>query len=159
MIIAPILFGVLALFTWAPRRRLLGALLASVVFAVGNVLWDVAGRRAGWWWYPGRDLGLWQWYFAGGLLFGGGFSLVALRVARSARSVIGSLAAVTAFGVVRDFVQSRTWARDLITFAPGPVPWLLDAAAWLSLCGLALAMAWIVEGARRGRSADGRAAP
>src|SRR5258708_791980 len=82
LVAAPLVFAVAALFTRAPWRRVLATLVGGVGFAAGNVGWDLLGRRAGWWHYPGFGVHApLVWYAAAGL-GATGAALVGWRVTR-----------------------------------------------------------------------------
>jgi hypothetical protein len=141
LIVAPILFTVVTLFTRAPPRRIAAALAGGVAFAIGNVGWDVLAERSGWWWYPGfadPSHGPPLWYAAAGLS-ASGVGLLGWLAYRlfGAKGVGGFLVAFTIAGVVRDYRVAHAPA-SVITFGSGLVPWLADAAGWFTLMVLAL---------------------
>ena len=139
LVVAPLVFAVAALFTRAPVRRIAAALVGGVVFAAGNVGWDVVGLHAGWWHYPGFGAhGPLVWYAAGSLGFMG-IALVGWRVTRrfGGRGLLVFLAAFSVFCPIRDSIHAHR-AEPMIVFGPGILPWLADAACGLSLMTVAM---------------------
>src|SRR4051794_41032053 len=79
VVAAPVIFAVCAYFTKAPARRIGIALLGGLIFAAGNVGWDVVATLEGLWVYPEGAKA--TYYAAAGLSFAG-ISLIAWRVYR-----------------------------------------------------------------------------
>jgi hypothetical protein len=40
-------------FTRASVPRIFASMAGGAAFMLGNILWDVAAKQMGWWWYPG----------------------------------------------------------------------------------------------------------
>lgn len=140
---APLVFAVCALATRAPPRRAAAALAGGVVFAAGNLACDVLASAAGWWSYVGLGDGSRApvlWYGAAGLS-AAGVSLIGWRAQRrfGARGLAGFLALFALYGALRDWRVAHA-AGSVIVFGPGAAPWLADAAAWLVLMALVLAV-------------------
>jgi len=132
-------FAVLAAVSRAPRCRVGLALVTGLVFAAGNLGWDLLAERAGWWSYPQLDTAtapLWL-YAIAGLIFGAGVGLIGWRTIRRHgwRGAVAFLAAFTVVGVIRDCTVAHRYA-DVIRFGDGASPWIVDAMAWLSLAAL-----------------------
>jgi len=150
------LFGVAVVFvvcvagTRPPSRRLFAALAGGLVFAAGNVLADLLAAGQRWWWYPqwpGRGYASPWWYAAAGLGVAG-LSLVGWRIQRryGIPGAVAFVVGLACYGLLRDRVVSTTVGRDLLRFGPGPVPWLVDWAAWLILAALAMATQQLLAG-------------
>ncbi len=141
LVAAPFVFGVAAILTRAPARRIGASLVAGLAFAAGNVGWDLVARRWGWWRYPGFDgHGPLHWYAAAGLA-AAGVALIGWRIRRrfGHRGLVVFIAAFAVLIPIRDHGVSRA-AEPAIVFGPGPWPWLADAAAGFSLMALAIAV-------------------
>jgi hypothetical protein len=146
---APLVFAGCAAVTRAPVRRMLAALAGGLVFAVGNVAWDVLARAAGWWSFRGvgeSGRGPLLWYAAAALSVAG-VSLLGWRAWRrfGARGAAAFLALFTLYGVLRDWRVARA-AGSVLVFGPGASPWLADAVAWLTLMSLALGVQLALAG-------------
>lgn len=138
VVTAPILFAACALLTKAPVHRLKVALLGGLIFAAGNVGWDVVATLEGWWTYPDGAKPIY--YAAAGLSFAA-ISLIAWRVYLrfGPRGLIAFVPYFALYGMVRDIIVSHL-ARDLIVFHSGKGTWAIDAAAWASLAAISFAI-------------------
>lgn len=143
MAAAVLLFGFAAHFTRATTRRILISLAGGALFAVGNIGWDVAAQRMGWWRYSGGMNPLWYLAVAVGVA---GIGLIAWRIDRrwGTRGLRRLIFAFALYGLVRDFALGR-FVPDLIVFGGGPIPWIADLVAWLMLTSMAIALAVVIE--------------
>jgi hypothetical protein len=149
---APLVFAACAFATRAPARRAAAALAGGAAFAAGNVAWDLLAHAAGWWSYRGvggSGRGPLLWY-AAAALSAAGVSLIGWRAWRrfGARGALAFLALFTLYGALRDFRVARV-KESVIVFGPGPAPWIADAAGWLTLMALALAIQLALGGDAR----------
>jgi hypothetical protein len=149
---APLVFAVSAFATRAPGRRIAAALAGGAAFGVGNAAFDLLAHAVGWWSYPGLGDGshaplLW---YAAALLSAGGVSLIGWRVRRrfGARGLSVFLVAFALYGALRDWRVAHA-PDSVLSFGPGPSPWLADAFAWLTLMSLALAVQLALGGDAR----------
>jgi hypothetical protein len=146
-IIAPILFGLSAYFT-------LAGLAAALAFGFGNLLWDQLAFRAGWWSYPAfQKLSWWLiLYIPSGIVAGGAFGLIGWRVVRSYGSAgfVIFILLWSLWGMIHDFGGGAAFqSSNLMAFAPGPVPVILDGILYATCQLLAQAtMRWIAGPAK-----------
>ena len=139
------LFGAAVFLTRAKRRKTIAALMATLIFTVLNVVWDVAAHKAGWWSYPSQSRPFLPLpvYFAQDLVWGGAFGLIGWRIQRRFGSY-GLAAYVLVISALRDFtIASRTKA---ISFGAGRAPVFADFACWLSLLLIAQVTIRLVGG-------------
>lgn len=70
--ITAILFAVIAFFTRAPLRRIVGALIAAAPLVLLIQFYDTIAAQSGWWNYPSVAVGsaLLAWYVAAALGYG-----------------------------------------------------------------------------------------
>ena len=138
-----VILGLAAYFTRARLRRILIAAAGGVLFALGNVGWDVLADRMDWWRYPDGASPLW--YVAAGLGFTG-IGLIAWRVDRryGTRGIVRLFILFALYGLARDFALSR-FVSDAIEFGGGIVPWLVDFGAWLALTMFAVGVQMVIE--------------
>src|SRR5437773_2930829 len=145
-------------FTRATPRRVAGAMLGGVAVGVLGVGIETLAHTLGWWRYPSveRPYGPPLLYPAVVLLFAA-LALIGWRITRHFgwRGQAIFLMALAVFGTLRDYL----WAArvpELIVFAPGVGPALVDAACWASLAGLAqAAMCWVAGPVKGDRLARG----
>jgi hypothetical protein len=115
---------------------------------VGNVAWDRLASDAGWWRYPGFGaLAPLSWYGAAGV-GAAGISLVGWRVLRryGGRGLLKFLGVFTILGAIRDYRIASGAKPAIIDFGPGAIPWLADAAGWLSLMVVAMLVQMMLGG-------------
>lgn len=139
-IIAPVLFLASVFFTRATRRRVIGALAAAVAYSALNILWDQLARTAGWWIYPFAP----TWvdtvtlYIPAGLVAGGAFGLAGWRAIRrwpDGRGLALFLLVWGVWGVIHDYGGALLMqASNLLTFGPGPAPFIALFLTYLT-CG------------------------
>jgi len=141
-------FAVLAYFTRATRRRLLGALAGGLTVAVVGVGVETLFQTLGFWHYPGVD----QRYgpvlmYPLVVLLWAGFALIGWRVMRrfGGRGEMVFLVVVTLFGTARDFAVA--WLRpDLIAMTAGVALVAIDLILWGGLTALAQGVMRLVAG-------------
>jgi len=159
VVAATIMFGVVAFFTRATLRRIVGALLAAIPVIPLVMLYDAIARRLGWWHYPAVTTGNapLAWYVAAALWYGAGLGLVGWRVIRryGRRGLVVYLVLFSLFGLARDYLYSTI--SGLIAFGKGPVPLVADFFAYASAAALVqLLMYWIVGPPQSDRLARAR---
>lgn len=136
-ILAPILFGLSAYFTRANQKRIIAALIAALAFGLGNLLWDQIAFRMGWWSYPAFQKTNWWMllYIPSGLVAGGAFGLIGWRVARRYGSIgfVVFILLWSIWGIIHDFGGGTAFqSSNLMAFAPGPIPVILDGILYAS---------------------------
>jgi hypothetical protein len=145
--ITAILFAIVAFFSRAGLRRIVGVLLAAIPVIPMVMFYDKIAAQFGWWHYPSvtsANAPL-AWYVAAALGYGAAFGLVGWRVIRrwKMRGLLAFLLVFALFGVARDYGYSLT--TRLIVFGPGPIPLLADLLAYGSSAAVVqLLMRWIV---------------
>ena len=145
--ITAILFVVIAFFTHAGLRRIIGVLLAAIPIIPMVMFYDKIAAQFGWWYYPAvtTSSAPLTWYVAAALGYGAGFGLIGWRVIRrwKMRGLLAFLLLFALFGVARDFGYSIT--TRFIVFGPGLVPLLADLFAYGSAAMVVqVLMRWIV---------------
>ena len=142
------LFGAAVYLTRAKRRRMAGALMATLIFTALNVLWDVAAHEAGWWSYPSqaRPFLPLPVYFAQDLVWGGALGLVGWRIQRrfGLRGVAAFVLLLSVIAAVRDFAYASI--TKAIAFGPSPASPLAEFACWATLLAIAQATIRLVGG-------------
>lgn len=145
--ITAIMFAMVAYFSRAGARRIVGVLIASLPIIPMVMFYDKVAAQLGWWHYPSvtAPSAPLAWYVAAALWYGAALGLVGWRVIR--RWAMPGLAAFVVlfalFGVARDYTYSVT--TRLIVFGPGPIPLLADLFAYASGAAVVqLLMRWIV---------------
>jgi hypothetical protein len=147
MIATAILFAVIAFFTRANSRRILGALAGSLLLIPMVMFYDTIAARLGLWYYPSAPNGApgpFAWYLSAALFYGAGLGLIGWRVIRrfGRRGLIGFLMVFGLFGATRDYIFSHTIGG--IEFGPGPLPFLADLFSYGSPAAVVqLVMYWI----------------
>ena len=145
--ITAILFAIVAFFSRAGLRRIVGVLLAAIPVIPMVMFYDKIAAQFGWWHYPSvtaANAPL-AWYVAAALGYGAAFGLVGWRVIRrwEMRGLLAFLLVFALFGVARDYGYSLT--TRFILFGPGPIPLLADLFAYGSSTAVVqLLMRWIV---------------
>jgi hypothetical protein len=120
---------IVILFTRPAARRLLGALVGGLAFAVLHISWDTLADAAGWWRYPFTTEAhaplLW---YMGRVFWGATSALIGWRIQRrwSLRGLIIFLVAVGVLGTVSDFARAAAASANLIVFGAGIMPVLAD---------------------------------
>lgn len=146
-----LLLAITIYFTRATFRRAAGALAGGVAAAMLNAAQDTLAHYQGWWYYPfvQTPYAPMLIYTAVALWYGGGVALVGWRVTRrfGGRGLAAFIGIMGLYGPARDYAAA-TWS-GLITFAPGVVPVLADAACWASGMALAQAVMRLVAGPAR----------
>ena len=126
--ITAILFGIIALFSRAGLRRIIGALLAAIPVIPMVMFYDNVAAQFGWWHYPSvtATSAPIAWYIAAALGYGAAFGLIGWRIIRrwKMHGLLVSLLLFALFGVARDYGYSVT--TKFIIFGPGPIPLLAD---------------------------------
>lgn len=135
-----------AYFTRATARRVGGALIGGVSVGIVGVGVEALAHTQGWWRYPSVETpyGPPLMYPALVLLFAT-LALIGWRVTRrfGLRGQAVFLGVLAVLGTVRDYLWAAR-SPELIVFAPGISPVLVDAACWASMVGLAQAtMRWV----------------
>ena len=130
--ITAILFAIVAFFSRAGLRRIVGVLLAAIPVIPMVMFYDKIAAQFGWWHYPSvtaANAPL-AWYVAAALGYGAAFGLVGWRVIRrwEMRGLLAFLLIFALFGVARDYGYSLT--TRFIIFGPGPIPLLADLLAY-----------------------------
>ena len=145
--ITAILFAIVAFFSRAGLRRIVGVLLAAIPVIPMVMFYDKIAAQFGWWNYPSvtaANAPL-AWYVAAALGYGAAFGLIGWRVIRrwEMRGLLAFLSLFALFGVARDYGYSVT--TQFIVFGRGPVPLLADLFAYGSAAAVVqLLMRWIV---------------
>jgi hypothetical protein len=146
------LFAVIAFFTRANSRRILGSLVGSLPLIPMVMFYDTIAAHFGLWYYtsvPGGAPGPFAWYISAALFYGAGLGLVGWRLIRrfGRRGLVGFLIGLALFGAMRDYIFSKTMGG--IEFGPGPLPFLADLFAYASPAAVVqLVMYWIAGPAR-----------
>ena len=149
--ITAIIFAIIAFFSRAGLRRIVGVLLAAIPIIPMVMSYDRIASHFGWWHYPSvtaANAPL-AWYVAAALGYGAAFGLVGWRVIRrwEIRGLLVFLLLFAIFGVARDYGYSMT--TRFILFGPGPIPLLADLFSYGSAAAaVQLLMRWIVGSAR-----------
>jgi len=142
-----ILFALMAFFTRATTRRIIGALIGSLPLIAMVMFYDSIASRLGWWRYPSVPVGSpgpFLIYIDAALFYGAGLGLVGWRIIRryGRRGLIGFLIGFALFGVTRDYIMGAT--TGAIDFGPGPLPFIADLFAYASPQAIVqLVMYWI----------------
>jgi hypothetical protein len=149
--ITAILFLIVAFFSRARLRRIVGVLLVSIPIIPLVMFYDKIASQFGWWHYPSVTAATapLAWYVAVALGYGAAFGLVGWRIIRrwETRGSLSFLLIFSMFGVGRDLVYSMT--TQFIVFGPGPLPLLADLFAYgSSAVVVQLLMRWIVGSAQ-----------
>ena len=145
--ITAIMFAVVAFFSRAGVRRIVGVLIASLPIVPMVMFYDKIAAQLGWWHYPSvtTTSAPLAWYIAAALWYGGALGLIGWRVIRrwSTKGLVAFLVLFALFGVARDYGYSVT--TQLIVFGHGPIPLLADLFAYGSSAIVVQAlMRWIV---------------
>jgi hypothetical protein len=145
--ITAILFAIIAFFSRAGLRRILGVLLAAIPVIPMVMFYDKIASHFGWWHYPSvvAASAPFAWYVAAALGYGAAFGLIGWRVTRrwKMRGLLAFLLLFALFGAARDYGYSVT--TQFIVFSPGLVPLLADLFAYGSAAAVVqLLMRWIV---------------
>ncbi len=142
------LFAAAVYLTRAKPRRITASLIGTLLFTAGNVLWDVAAHKAGWWSYPTQAGSVLPFpvYFAQDLVWSGGFGLLGWRIERrfGLRAVAAYLLLLVAVAVCRDFAWA--FVTKAISFGSGPAPILADCVCWASLLSVAQVTMRLISG-------------
>jgi hypothetical protein len=148
-VVAAAMFAVVVFFTRATFRRAVGALIAGLPLIPLIIFYDAIAARRGWWYYPSVNTGfvLVSWYLAAALWYGSGLGLVGWRVIRcfGSAGLAGFLVGFAILGTARDYLYSAT--TRLIVFGPGPVPWIADLFAYVSVAVVVQLLMYWVSGA------------
>ena len=141
------MFAVIAFFSRAGLRRIVGVLLAAFPVIPMVLFYDKIAAQLGWWHYPSVTVASTPlaWYVAAALGYGAAFGLIGWRVIRRWEmcGLLAFLLLFALFGVARDFGYSVT--TRFIVFGPGLVPPLADLFAYGSAAAVVqLLMRWIV---------------
>ena len=133
-------------FTRATARRVAGALVGGLAVGIVGVGVETLAHTLGWWRYPSVETpyGPPLLYPAVVLVFAA-LALIGWLVTRRFgwRGQVVFLAALAVLGALRDY-QWAARRPELIVFAPGIGPALVDVACWGGLAGLAQAiMRWV----------------
>jgi len=142
-----ILFVLIAFFTRAQLRRILGVLAGSLPLIPMVMFYDTIAARFGLWYYssvPGGAPGPFAWYLSAALFYGAALGLIGWRVIRrfGRPGLVGFLVVFALFGATRDYIFSHTMGG--IEFGPGPLPFLADLFAYGSPAAVVqLVMYWI----------------
>lgn len=141
-----------AYFTRARARRFAGALMGGVAVGIVGVGIESLAHTLGWWRYPSVETPYGPPLMYPAVIFLlTALALVGWRVTRRFgwRGQVVFLAALAILGTIRDY-QVAARLPELIVFAPGIVPVLVDAACWAGVAGLAQAVMRWVTGPSRG---------
>src|SRR5207247_2174783 len=126
--VLPLLFLIVIFFTRPRGRRLIGALMGGLAFAMLHITWDSIASFAGWWHFTAGIHAPLVWYL-GSLFWGACTALMGWRIQRrfGVRGIILFLVSIGVLGTVNDYVgMAVTDASHLIVFGPGIVPVLAD---------------------------------
>jgi hypothetical protein len=145
--ITAVMFAVVAYFSRASWRRIIGVLLAAIPVMPMVMVYDKLAAQLGWWHYPTvtTTAAPLAWYVAAFLWYGAALGLIGWRVIRRWRTLglVAFVVLFALFGVARDYVYNLT--TQLIVFGPGPIPLLADLCAYASAAVVVqLLMRWIV---------------
>jgi hypothetical protein len=148
-----LLFSVVAFFTRATPRRVVGALCSVAVFTALSAPIDTVGLRTGLWSYPScidpphPSLLV---YVGQAFEFVGCVALVGWRVQRrfGARGVAVLAAVVCTLGTVRDFSVAAALPQ-VMRLGPLPGSLIADVLAWGIVVSVALGVMRIVSGPAR----------
>jgi len=145
--ITAIMFAVIAFFSRASLRRIIGVLLASIPVVPMVMIYDKTAAQLGWWHYPvvATASAPLAWYIAAALWYGAALGLIGWRVIRrwGTTGLIAFVVIFALFGVARDYAYNLT--TQLIVFGPGPIPLLADLFSYASAAAVVqLLMRWIV---------------
>ena len=107
--VPPILLLIVIFFTHPAVRRLLGAFVGGLAFAVLHISWDTVAHSAGWWRYPftTEAHAPLVWYM-GSVFWGATSALIGWRLQRrwGLRGLIIFLVAVGVLGTVSDLLSA-----------------------------------------------------
>ena len=147
VIATTVMFAVVAFFTRATPRRIVGALISAIPLIPLIMFYDLIAARLRWWHYPSVTTATapFTWYIAAALWYGAALGLIGWRVIRrfDKRGLIAFLVVFALFGVTRDFLYSIT--SGVIVFGPGLIPLIADLLAYASGAVIVqLLMYWIV---------------
>jgi len=147
-----VLFAVVAFFTRATLRRILGVLAGSLPLIPMVMFYDMIASRLGFWQYLGMPVGSpgpFLWYIDAALFYGAALGLVGWRVIRryGRNGLIGFLVAFALFGATRDYIMSSTMGG--IQFGPGLPPFLADLFAYASPAAVVQLVMYRVSGPPR----------
>ena len=127
--VPPILLLIVIFFAHPAARRLLGAFVGGLAFAVLHISWDTVAHSAGWWRYPFtiEAHAPLVWYM-GSVFWGATSALIGWRIQRrwGLRGLIIFLVAVGVLGTVNDFAGAAAASANLIVFGAGLLPVLAD---------------------------------
>jgi hypothetical protein len=142
-----IMFAVIAFFTRAGIRRIMGALISAIPIIPLVLIYDTIAARFGWWYYPSFPSGHapLAWYLATALGYGGAFGLIGWRIIRrwAMPGLVTFIVFFSVFGIARDYAYSMT--TQIIIFGNGPIPLLADLFSYASaIIIVQLLMRWIV---------------
>ena len=143
-----VVFVVVTYLTRAKARRILGAVAGAVVFGVVGVLSVALGEARGWWRVPLPDSRGFQFLFWLGLVVSCAPDyLVLWRIVRrfGPRGLAVSLLVVVIIGPPRDYWIAAMFPRWM-TFGPGIVPILADAAVYALLVIVGYAVMRLIAG-------------
>lgn len=140
------MFVVIAFFSRAGVRRILGVLLAAIPVIPMVMFYDKLAAQFGWWYYPAVTAASapLAYYVASALGYGAAFGLIGWRAIRrwKMRGLLAFLLLFALFGVARDYAYSVT--TQFIAFGPGSVPLLADLFSYTSAAVVVqLLMRWI----------------
>ena len=134
-----------------PVLHIAGAVAGAVVFILVGLLWESVAFRAGWWKYDfiATGAGVPVWYWAAGLFYGMGLTLLGRRLLRRFGSVglVGFFLVTPLIGVAHDRVALELLeGRGIIWVGPGWTPWVADIFAWASALAVGQLAMRIVAG-------------
>jgi hypothetical protein len=142
-----IMFAVIAFFTRAGIRRIVGALISAIPIIPLVLIYDTIAARLGWWHYPSFPTGHvpLAWYLAAALGYGAAFGLIGWRIIRrwAMPGLVTFIVFFIVFGIARDYAYSVT--TQIIIFGHSPIPLLADLFSYASCAIIVqLLMRWIV---------------
>lgn len=148
LVVAVILFCVIAYFTRADRRHVLSALIGGTLASGVGLLLDVFGHRLGLWYYLGAHIshGPWLVYVAVGFAQGA----VALIGWRLAQRFNNALLAFFVFAVAagltgQDYLIANSPERVQI-IAPGIAPAVGDLLLWIVVTVISVGTLRVLSG-------------
>jgi hypothetical protein len=129
VLVPPLLLLIVICFTRPTGRRLLGAFVGGLAFAVLHISWDMVAHAAGWWRYPftPESHAPLLWYM-GSVFWGATSALIGWRIQRrwGLRGLAIYLVAIGVLGTVSDVAGAAAASSNLIVFGAGFIPILAD---------------------------------
>ena len=152
-VVSPLILMVIAYFTRASTRRLVGALAGACAYGALNYALDRVAFAAGWWQYPAwASSSLLPLLYIPAGIVGGAVCLIGWRAMQRFgwRGLVVFLIVWSVWGVIHDVGGTAAFANNnFMVFGSGIVPLLADMTVFATCAALAQWAMWLVAGPPR----------